>query len=119
MGIRINKDVRGGRFRLTCYEDRGFGGDTWVVTETEDPDIPNDEVAAFKLTGDVGIHVEFFNSSEIGNRNKTWAEATITQANQEISIENMRHSTGDYIHHKKEDDDNIDGKVSSIRITKR
>jgi hypothetical protein len=116
MPVYINMDNRGHRFRLHGFEDRGQTGDNWTVTHTAIPDITNDDLKSFKLTGDRGIHVEFFNSSEFKKTN-SWSEARLTATGQEISIDDMNHSAGGYKVHNKTGDDRVSGKVSSIRIS--
>lgn len=107
------------KFELKLYENRDFkrGGNSWTITHNTRrwPAIPNDEVAAFKLSGDPGVRVEFFNAPT-PNKRKTWAEVELTSAVSSIEVPNMRRSKSTYRHNKKGDDDNIDGKVSLIQI---
>jgi hypothetical protein len=117
VSIPINVDVKGKRFTLDLYEDRGLGGDHWVITEKSTVPIPNDEVAAFTLSGDVGVHVEFFNDATKPKDSETWAEATLTVPGEILVVGNMRYNTGGYTHHKHPKHDNIDGKVSKIIVT--
>ncbi len=119
MGIPINKDTGGANFTLTCYENDDLSGDDWVVTPHDTPNIPNDEIRSFKLRGDKGIRVEFFNSDNIGNTAKTWAEVTLSAPGQVVEIGRMNQSAGNYVHHKVGNNDDIAGKVSSIRISRQ
>lgn len=115
--VKINVSAENKTFKLTCYEDDGFGGDEWVITQDANPEIPDDEISSFKLEGDAGIHVEFFNDDEFKKDKKTWAEAKLIGDGEKMEIKDMRVSTGNYTYHKASGDDNIDGKVSAIRVT--
>jgi hypothetical protein len=106
-------------YRLRCFEDRGLGGDTWeIAADKPIPQIPNDEVAAFILEGEVGTRVEFFNARTF-SQHKTYAAAQITEPGERIVVPNMREPVPDYTITRVQGDSNIDGKVSAIRITHR
>jgi hypothetical protein len=117
--IEFNKKAVVRRFKLVLYENRDFtkGSDKWTITHTTTkwPKIKDDEVAAFKLSGDPGVRVEFFDAWN-GSKRKSWAEVELTSAVTSIEVPNMRRSKSTYKHHKVPGEDNIDGKVSLVRV---